>query len=144
MWRLYLLSQVQIVFWIVLATAVAFYGNGEHDLLTLTLYTKQFNRYFINAAITSTTVNVALFFYIFIWLEKFQGIVDATEAAPWAAAVGGGTFSGSVICFMLGMWPVFSFLSIPIVIIEVYGLVLTMHFAPTLGIFRVHSKKKNQ
>ena len=39
--------------------------------------------------------------------------------------------------FMIGLWPMFGVLSLPIVIVETYGIVLMAPFIPTFGLLRV-------
>ena len=38
-------DQISVAFWILLAVAVAFYGNGHSDLVSLILFDKRLNRW---------------------------------------------------------------------------------------------------
>ena len=45
---------------------------------------------------------------------------------------------------MIGLWPLFGVLSLPIVIVETYGIVLMAPFIPTFGLLRVKNPVSQQ
>ena len=129
---------IQALFFVSLAAVVAYYGNGELDLVTLILHgsSSQVQRRLINLALLSTGCNIALFLYFSIWLEMVRGVRDPLNSVKWAAPAGAATLALSLICYIFGLWPALGIFSIPIVIVELYGIVIAMHFAPTLWVFR--------
>ena len=50
----------------------------------------------------------------------------------------------SLCRFMIGLWPLFGVLSLPIVIVETYGIVLMAPFIPTFGLLRVKKPVSQQ
>lgn len=45
---------------------------------------------------------------------------------------------------MIGLWPMFGILSLPLVITETYGIVLAAPFIPTFGLLRVKKPAAQQ
>mmetsp|Transcript_30593 Transcript_30593/g.67748 ORF Transcript_30593/g.67748 Transcript_30593/m.67748 type:complete len:154 (+) Transcript_30593:51-512(+) len=124
-------------FWALLAAFVAFYGNGEFDLVTLVIHDGRLNRVAIQLALINTGINLLLFCYIYLWEEGLRGRQNALNDVKWAVPVGGLTFAVAVISFMVGLWPLFSLLSPLIVVVETYGLIMALNFAPTFGFLRM-------
>lgn len=38
---------------------------------------------------------------------------------------------------VIGLWPVLGIASLPVIVVEMYGAVMALHFAPTFGFLRV-------
>lgn len=45
------------------------------------------------------------------------GALDVTKTISWLVPVGALTFASSLICLIVGLWPVFSFLS-PVIVVS--------------------------
>ncbi|KAF5827708.1 hypothetical protein DUNSADRAFT_188 [Dunaliella salina] len=98
-------------FWSLLAGLVILYGNGKNDLVTLVLYSNDLNR-----------------------LDAINNVEDPLNASPWCIPTGAVTIVVAEISYMLGLWPMFGFLSPLIVIVVSYGFIMSFHFVPTLGL----------
>lgn len=131
-------EHLQALFFVALASIVAYYGNGEMDLLSLVLHgpSSLVQRSLLNIALISTGCNLALFLYLCIWLDLVRGIKDPLNSVKWAAPAGASTLALALIFYILGLWPALGIFTIPIVIVELYGIIIAVHFAPTLWLFR--------
>lgn len=38
---------------------------------------------------------------------------------------------------VIGLWPVLGIATLPVIVVETYGAVMALHFAPTFGFLRV-------
>ncbi|KAF5827707.1 hypothetical protein DUNSADRAFT_188 [Dunaliella salina] len=121
-------------FWSLLAGLVILYGNGKNDLVTLVLYSNDLNRVFITVALINSVINAALFLYVYVWLDAINNVEDPLNASPWCIPTGAVTIVVAEISYMLGLWPMFGFLSPLIVIVVSYGFIMSFHFVPTLGL----------
>eukprot|EP00983_Pelagomonas_calceolata_P071185 1151107-Pelagomonas_calceolata.AAC.3 len=81
-------------FWSLLAGLVILYGNGESDLVTLVLYSNKLNR-----------------------LDAINKVEDPLNASPWCIPTGAVTIVVAELSYMLGLWPMFGFLS-PLIVVS--------------------------
>ncbi|KAG1675446.1 hypothetical protein FOA52_001745 [Chlamydomonas sp. UWO 241] len=126
--------------WLLLAAVLAYYGNGRADLITLLLHSPRLNRAFVNVAFAALSLNAALFIYMAVWLEGVRRVPDAAAAVPWLVPAGAVTFAITFVSFIVGLWPVFSVLALPLVMVETIGTVVALQFVPTFGILRAVKK----
>jgi hypothetical protein len=131
-------EHVQALFFVILASLLAYYGNGETDLFSLIVHgpPSQVQRTLLNLALICTGCNLSLFFYLSLWLELVRKVKDPLNSLKWAAPTGAVTLALSLIFYILGLWPALGIFALPVVVIELYGIVIAAHFAPTLWVFR--------
>ena len=81
---------LQALFFVVLASLAAYYGNGATDLFTLILHgpSNVVQRPLLNLALISTGCNMAIFLYVSLWLELVRGVKDPLNTVKWIAPAG--------------------------------------------------------
>ncbi|MEW5316862.1 MAG: hypothetical protein WDW38_008206 [Sanguina aurantia] len=111
-------------FWALLAGGIIYFGNGEHDLIRTLLYNPFLHRRFLQASLAGACMNAAIYVYAHLWKEQVCGVQDVTHKISWVVPVGAFTFATSLVCMIVGLWPVFSFFAPVMVVLLLYGLVM--------------------
>ncbi|GFH06557.1 uncharacterized protein HaLaN_01207, partial [Haematococcus lacustris] len=89
-----------------------------------------------NIALLCLAVNTALFTYIYFWLQYWCDVDRPLAAAPWVERYGAATFSVAFVSLILGLWPVFTFLTPVMTVAVLYGAIMALHFIPTFGLLK--------
>lgn len=122
--------------WVVVAAGIILFGNGESDLISIILFSPKVNRVLTNIALLCLAVNTALFTYIYFWLQYWCDVDRPLAAAPWVERYGAATFSVAFVSLILGLWPVFTFLTPVMTVAVLYGAIMALHFIPTFGLLK--------
>ncbi|PNW69872.1 hypothetical protein CHLRE_17g696200v5 [Chlamydomonas reinhardtii] len=120
-------------FWVFAAFAVAVFGNGEKDLVTVALTDQRVNRLSLLLGIINIFFNCLLFAYVFVWLGYLGGQRDPLESGTLAIPAGAVTFMTTLISMVVALWPIFGVVAIAQVVVITYGLISALNFVPGWG-----------
>jgi len=124
-------SLMHSIGWVAAAFAVIYFT----DLLNVVRYDQRLNRSFLLMGFTSMGILLGVVGYLALWvpLRASRPILDLAQYAP--RAVMGGAISGvaTFVFFTIALWPIWSFITLPIMIILSFAACLGPNLLPFIS-----------
>lgn len=119
------------ILWLAAALFILVYGDSRTDFLTLIFTDPRIRRLPFNLALACLVVNTGIFLYLAIWLRHvFKNSANWDVVAPHAIPTA--TIVGVVATFLfsLALWPVWSFLTLPLLFTLFMAFVIVASYLP--------------
>ena len=117
--------------WIALATFIVWYGNGRESLVAVVQDAEQVYARYLVAWAVGVCINTAIFLYIAVFLPLVRGDKREWEqTAPWAIPTASLVGVLCFVCFTIGIWPAYRWLSLPVTIALFFGAVFFIGLFP--------------
>ena len=125
LWATWVAKKIEEILWVFLGAIVLFYSNFFHNMYSH----PKVNQLFLYIGCTCACVNIWIMFFAGFVLPMFK-INSIDEYNPKVVYVG--AFCGfiSFLGFSVAMWPVYGWLTIPIMFIMFVGYINVGHFVP--------------
>jgi len=122
---------IENTIWI-LATCATIYIS---DIINIIIFSIKVNRLFFNLGIFFVMLIFGVFVYLEIYLPYFKNgqrlkDVQWEEYAPYQIYFATICAVSSSICFTIGLWPVYSWFTIPILVILLMGFLVLLSLIP--------------
>ena len=118
---------------VALAAYIIYYTNLFYNLY----FNPKIKRYYLYSSAILFIIDIITFMYIYIYLPYVKKYDEAKVEKEFDEVVPYCTFIGvlALICLMVSMWNVYGWLSIPIVLLVLWGLVMSSNIVQsgTLG-----------
>ncbi len=128
-----LVSHVFSVAWVILAVTVSRWTSFYSTLWSST----DANRMLLRICGAGTMAVLGMIIYLTLYLPRVKGLADSSawsvycpKVIPTMAAVG----LASYLVFLRAMWPVWGFFAPLISGTQVMGILMVLHFIPSMGI----------
>ena len=101
------------------------------DFIHVVLESNKVDRLWFNMGIIAFLVNVVIFSYLAFWLPYIAKVDEEWEdycprVIPTATLVG----LFSTLCIVIGLWPIYGILTLPILFVFFMGSIMAVHFMP--------------
>jgi len=120
--------KVEAVVWLVAALSLIYVT----DFIYVVIEDHRVNRPYLYFGVAGFLTNLSIGIYLAYYLPHFKGVKtdDWETASPWAIPIA--TIFGILGCigFTVGLWPVWHYLTIPLLFVIFMGTVMAAHFVP--------------
>lgn len=137
------LVKLEALLWVLFASLILLYGNGEFDLVTAVLMHSDRSLKWLYLLAACFLVNIGLFLYMFVWLQSIQKIPNPEQGCPWAVPVASAAMVIGLWAAMVAIWPAFGLFSIFIVPILAMAALMSLHFVPEIGFLSTKVSKRD-
>eukprot|EP00936_MAST-01D_sp_MAST-1D-sp1_P002296 g2296.t1 len=122
-------NKLHALMWCVLAGMTVYYT----DFFRVLLEDPRIDRFYFNIAVVAFGINTCITLYLAVWLPYVAKIhlewaVYCPRMIPTATVVG----LICTLCLILGLWPVWGFLTPAILAVVFIGSLMSAHFLPAL------------
>lgn len=125
----------EALFWMAIAGAISYYGDGKSNILDIVLHSPRIHRDYLWASVSIFTVNTGIFIYLSFWLKYIvKSHNEWNQDAPWAIPTA--TLLGilQTILFFVALWPVYKYFT-PFVQFALFmGFMMSFHLLPSFGL----------
>lgn len=120
--------------WLAAAVFAIYYGDSRHHLFHVLFYDTRIRRFPFQLGLLGLAINTAIFTYLAIWLRHILKTEDKWEliapaAIPTATLVGLTSF----LLFSIALWPIWGFLTLPLLFTLFMALVVISPYLPPYG-----------
>ncbi|XP_041370561.1 transmembrane protein 128-like [Gigantopelta aegis] len=114
----------QNILWLLAAMAVFHFT----DFVLVLRYDPRIDRLWFNIGAILIAINLSIAFFLVVWLTFIKKISSDNweRMYPAAIPIASAAFLGGGICLMVGLWPVWGFLTPPILFIIFMGFVVVI------------------
>ena len=127
----YISAKIHALFWVCLAVAIIYYGDGKETLVQIALTDERVNRISLNVAIMCLAANIGIIIYAVLWLPLVLKVnVDINIYSP--KIIPTATILGllCVVLLMVAFWPIYGLLTPFLVFFLLFGFLFSAHFVP--------------
>lgn len=122
---------VENTVWLAAAAFAMYYGDGHSDFFSVLISNPRIMRRPFYVGLLCLAINTVIFLYLAVWLRHViktdaSWDVIAPGAIPTATILGVGSF----LMFVFALWPVWGFLTLPLLVTLFMSLVIISPYLP--------------
>lgn len=133
----WVLLKLEALAWVLSASLVLVYGNGQYDFLTAVMQHADSVMPWLWVAGAALGINLSLFAYVMLWLGVLNKVPHPERRVPWALPTASGAMVVGFFATLRAIWPAFGFFSLLTLPILCMAAIMSFHFLPSFGFLRL-------